>query len=312
MANLLTRVAWQARLAELALPGRPLESRALATDLDDLVTYMLFARGGAAGRAGRGRLELRPHVRGSGRARPAWPLAARPRPADAAVPLSAQLPDRGTGVRGAADRGARGDLPAAARGAGWRRAGRSRRAPDSAATAGRSSRSSPRPCPACPTGGSNAVSRVATRCLRTAAMPKDRVTSRLIMRAPACSGCLWSSRACLVPWPAASAQLKRIPAEITPHCRERRRACRQYRPRRLAGDAARGLPRPVQPAARPLAHRHRAGGRERLRRARHRDRLPQGDRLPAGGAARAAAGVRSTVHDRRAARRCPPTLPPGS
>ncbi len=43
MANLLTRVAWQVRLAEQALPGRPLESRALATDLDDLVTYMLFA-----------------------------------------------------------------------------------------------------------------------------------------------------------------------------------------------------------------------------------------------------------------------------
>ena len=43
MANLLTRVAWQARLAEPALPGRPLDSRALATDLDDLVTYMLFA-----------------------------------------------------------------------------------------------------------------------------------------------------------------------------------------------------------------------------------------------------------------------------
>jgi hypothetical protein len=43
MANLLTRVAWQARFAELALPGRPLESKALATDLDDLVTYLLFA-----------------------------------------------------------------------------------------------------------------------------------------------------------------------------------------------------------------------------------------------------------------------------
>jgi hypothetical protein len=42
MTNLLTRVAWQARIA--AHPGGALESRALTTDLDDLVAYMLFTR----------------------------------------------------------------------------------------------------------------------------------------------------------------------------------------------------------------------------------------------------------------------------
>ena len=40
MTNLLTRVAWQTRIAAEA--GGPLESRALTTDLDDLVAYMLF------------------------------------------------------------------------------------------------------------------------------------------------------------------------------------------------------------------------------------------------------------------------------
>jgi hypothetical protein len=42
MTNLLTRVGWQMRIAERTMPGRALESRALAEDLDDLVAYMLF------------------------------------------------------------------------------------------------------------------------------------------------------------------------------------------------------------------------------------------------------------------------------
>jgi hypothetical protein len=42
MTNLLTRVAWQARLAAGRMPGRPLDDRALAEDLDALVAYMLF------------------------------------------------------------------------------------------------------------------------------------------------------------------------------------------------------------------------------------------------------------------------------
>lgn len=42
MQNLLTRVAWQARIAEAAMPGRALAHAALAADLADLVDYMTF------------------------------------------------------------------------------------------------------------------------------------------------------------------------------------------------------------------------------------------------------------------------------
>lgn len=41
--NLITRVAWQARIAEASLPGRPLESRPLAADIAALIDYLLFA-----------------------------------------------------------------------------------------------------------------------------------------------------------------------------------------------------------------------------------------------------------------------------
>lgn len=43
MQNLLTRVAWQARAAEAAMPGTPLAHPGLAADLADLVAYMTFA-----------------------------------------------------------------------------------------------------------------------------------------------------------------------------------------------------------------------------------------------------------------------------
>ena len=43
MQNLLTRVAWQARAAEGAMPGTPLAHPGLAADLADLVDYMTFA-----------------------------------------------------------------------------------------------------------------------------------------------------------------------------------------------------------------------------------------------------------------------------
>ncbi len=43
MQNLITRVAWQARIAEAARPGRALSHPALAADLADLVDYMTFA-----------------------------------------------------------------------------------------------------------------------------------------------------------------------------------------------------------------------------------------------------------------------------
>ena len=42
MTNLITRVAWQARVAEAAMPGRALSSPALAVDVADLVDYMTF------------------------------------------------------------------------------------------------------------------------------------------------------------------------------------------------------------------------------------------------------------------------------
>jgi len=42
MTNLLTRVAWQARIAEREAPGAVLSNRALAKDLDDLADYMTF------------------------------------------------------------------------------------------------------------------------------------------------------------------------------------------------------------------------------------------------------------------------------
>lgn len=43
MTNLLTRVAWQARIAEAAMPGRALAHAGLTTDLADLVDYVTFA-----------------------------------------------------------------------------------------------------------------------------------------------------------------------------------------------------------------------------------------------------------------------------
>lgn len=43
MTNLLTRVAWQARVAEAALPGRALSHPGLAADLADVVAYMTYA-----------------------------------------------------------------------------------------------------------------------------------------------------------------------------------------------------------------------------------------------------------------------------
>lgn len=43
MQNLLTRVAWQARVAETVMPGTPLAYPGLAADLADLVDYMTFA-----------------------------------------------------------------------------------------------------------------------------------------------------------------------------------------------------------------------------------------------------------------------------
>ncbi len=43
MQNLITRVAWQARIAEAAMPGRALAHPGLAADLTDLVNYMTFA-----------------------------------------------------------------------------------------------------------------------------------------------------------------------------------------------------------------------------------------------------------------------------
>ncbi len=43
MQNLLTRVAWQARVAEAAMPGAPLAYAGLAADLADLVDYLTFA-----------------------------------------------------------------------------------------------------------------------------------------------------------------------------------------------------------------------------------------------------------------------------
>ena len=42
MQNLLTRVAWQARVAEATRPGAPLANAGLAADLADLVDYMTF------------------------------------------------------------------------------------------------------------------------------------------------------------------------------------------------------------------------------------------------------------------------------
>ena len=43
MTNLLTRVAWQARVAEAAMPGSALSHPGLAGDLADLVAYMTYA-----------------------------------------------------------------------------------------------------------------------------------------------------------------------------------------------------------------------------------------------------------------------------
>ncbi len=42
--NLLTRVAWQARVADAAMPGRALAHAGLAADLTDLVDYLTFAQ----------------------------------------------------------------------------------------------------------------------------------------------------------------------------------------------------------------------------------------------------------------------------
>ncbi len=84
--NLLTRVAWQARLAAApeAATGRSLDD-----DLEALVDYLLFT----------GEAPLPAKVIGRSS------FAARLRPRHAALPLSPQLPDPWPAVRGAAARG---------------------------------------------------------------------------------------------------------------------------------------------------------------------------------------------------------------
>ena len=297
------------------MPGASAERPALAADLDDLVAYMLFSGEAPAARADRGRVDVRARLcrRGprdaAGRSLRDFDLR------DAPVPLSAQLPDRQPRVRRAARRrcatevlrrpartalarqsrapggrrcidGRAGVRSSRDRGAGtaafWRRARSAARADTAVTRPARCHRGSHR----------EVLSGVLSRCPFVRSPPLALLARAALVaagrrrRAP---------RSC-----------ERIPVEIVADRRERRRARRQHGARRAAGHAARGLPRPVEQAARPVADPDRAGARQPPTGVtRRRDRLPDGDRLPAGRPARAArwSSTRQFT-DRRAAGDC--------
>ena len=87
------------------------------TASERLVHGLLFATAGEAGRANRGHDELRRRLPGARPARSPRAIAARLRPEDAAVPLSAQLSDLLGELQRAARAGEELRLPPAARGA---------------------------------------------------------------------------------------------------------------------------------------------------------------------------------------------------
>ena len=90
------------------------------------------------------------------------------------------------------------------------------------------------------------------------------------------------------------------PGGDRPAGRERRRRRRHHGAGGAAGDAARRVPRPVERAARPLAHRHRADPRTACRHPRRRSGLPRGGGVQAGGPARTPDRLRPALHRRRA------------